>query len=583
MWSVVVKKGHTRGIRFSLDEAPLTIGRGRQCNLVVSEATVSRFHCEIALRRDGPWISQIARDNTTLLNGVPVSSASLHAGDELVVGETVLLITQDGAIGASGSSLPDARTCSLDLKLESSIDLFAQHGRPRTTRDLADLYLLGRRLSAVEQREEAVTVLIEALRRRFDAVQVAFYWSDTRGELVCEQCGPAEAVNRKAALEAWETGRAVSSGPSLAVPLCVGGLRLGALLLELAQEPEGPATQELVDLFAAYALAAAPYLHCLERLEELRREMHWLRLQHGDSHGLVGDSPAIQQARAFAARVAKTNLNVLITGETGTGKELVANMIHALSPRSGQQLVILNCATIPEELFESELFGHERGAFTGATAPRMGRMEQADGGTLFLDEIGDLSLENQAKILRAIETGVFHRVGSDKETRVNLRVVAATNKSLNDAIAGGAFREDLYHRLNGVEIQLPPLRERRDDVETLARHFFAVYSPTAPKPVRGIAPAAFDALRAYRWPGNVRELRQAVQRGVQMAMDEWVTATDLLGVAATAAPATTVAQSLRDVESAHIRAMLAECSGNISAAATRLGIHRNTLANKIRE
>lgn len=581
MWSVIVKHGPMRGASFPLGDLPLSIGRGRQCSVILNEQTVSRIHCEIALRHDGPWLSQLAEENATLVNGMPVRGCALHAGDEVAVGETVLLIARE----PSGEAAPrDAQvsgaTAQLCLATESSVDVLAQRGRPSTTRDLADLYLFGRHLSACTSRDEAAEAVCAWLTQRLGPRAVRLFLD--RDAMAEKPPGNGPDAARALAARCAEGACMSEDGVYLGAPLVLGACCVGAAVLEW-DPGQMPLPRALVDLVMAYAVAAAPYLHGLEKRDALENEVRWLRQQPGEHHGLVGSSEAIERLRGLAARAARTNLHVLIHGETGTGKELVAHLLHALSPRGARQLVIVNCAAIPSDLFESELFGHERGAFTGASTARMGRLEQADGGTLFLDEVADLSLANQAKMLRAIETGVFHRVGAERESRVDVRVVAASNKDLREAVARGVFREDLYHRLNGIELHVPPLRERAGDVPLLARHFFAVYAPSAPSPVRGLTEDALARMMAHAWPGNVRELKQCVQRGIQMAAGDWVTADDLFPQARAADTAGGAPQTLQEVEREHIRATLAACGGSISAAAARLGIHRNTLSNKMRE
>jgi len=245
------------------------------------------------------------------------------------------------------------------------------------------------------------------------------------------------------------------------------------------------------------------------QLERARSENRALRAALGPADEMVGRSPALQRVRELMAQVAPTDARVLVTGESGTGKELVAAGIHRASPRARQPFVTVNCAAIPRELIESELFGHERGAFTGALARRMGRFELADGGTLFLDEVGDLSLEAQAKLLRTLETGVLQRVGAERSIKVNVRVIAATNRRLEDAVAAGRFREDLYFRLNVFPIHLPPLRERLGDLTALTTHLAARIRPARPP---AVTTEALAALAGYSWPGNVRELANIIER-----------------------------------------------------------------------
>ena len=323
----------------------------------------------------------------------------------------------------------------------------------------------------------------------------------------------------------------------------------------------------------------------------LRRENDALRTRieavDGHASALIGEAPALRAAIDLAKRVAPTKAGVLIRGESGTGKELVANLIHAGSPRKDAPFVRVNCAALSESLLCSELFGHERGAFTGATARRIGRFELADGGTLFLDEIGEISNDVQAKLLRVLESGEFERVGGSTTLRVDVRVVAATNRPLEAAIAAGYFRRDLFHRLNVLPITLPPLRERRGDIAALADHFFRTQLPSLGGTAVGFTDDALAALEAHPWPGNVRELANTVARGLLGARGERVTAADL-GLATTVASVLVASvdqgptETLEEVERRHILKTLDACRGNRSEAARRLGVTVRTLFNKLK-
>jgi len=257
---------------------------------------------------------------------------------------------------------------------------------------------------------------------------------------------------------------------------------------------------------------AAEHRRLLDEVRELRAERE-AREWVGE---LVAESPALRAAMELAERVAATRSTVLVTGETGTGKELIASLVHRASGRAEGPLVKVNCAALPETLLESELFGHERGAFTGADRQRIGRFEQASGGTLFLDEVGDMSPATQAKLLRVLQDQEFHRLGGTRVLRTDARIVAATNQELADEIAAGRFREDLYFRLNVIRIHLPPLKDRPEDLVALAHRFLHGFARELDRPLRGFTPAALDRLRAHAWPGNVRELHNTIERAVLM-------------------------------------------------------------------
>jgi formate hydrogenlyase transcriptional activator len=300
---------------------------------------------------------------------------------------------------------------------------------------------------------------------------------------------------------------------------------------------------------------------------------------------IVGTSAALQPALSRVAKVARTDSTVLITGETGTGKELVARAIHRLSPRSSRAFVSVNCAAVPRELIASELFGHEKGAFTGATQRRLGRFELAHGGTLFLDEVGELPTETQVALLRVMQERAFERVGGSAAVRVDVRVIAATNRDLEAAIEAGTFRRDLYYRLDVFPIAVPPLRERADDIPLLVEYFIDRYARQAGKRIRQVSTRTLDRLRAYPWPGNVRELQNVVERSVIVCdTDEFTVDESWLSTAA-AGDRRGLGSTLAGHERAIIEDALRASDGRVfgpSGAAARLGVARSTLESKIR-
>ncbi len=331
--------------------------------------------------------------------------------------------------------------------------------------------------------------------------------------------------------------------------------------------------------------------HAFERVA-LSAENERLRARVEDRHEIVGQSPAIRELQKLIDRVAPTLARVLITGENGTGKELVARALHARSPRRAQPFVEVNWAAIPGELIESELFGHVKGSFTGAFADRAGKFEQADGGALFLDEVGDMSLAAQAKMLRALQEGVVTRVGGAKPVKVDVRVIAATNKDLEDEIGEGRFREDLYYRLNVVPVAVPALRERREDIPLLVERFAAELVAPPGLAHRTFAPEAVAALAARDWPGNVRELRNAVERLLILATGDVVAVADVerlggaLGNGTGAGvgdltQAATFERFKQDAERSFLAAKLEENDWNVSETARRLAMPRSNLYKKI--
>lgn len=298
---------------------------------------------------------------------------------------------------------------------------------------------------------------------------------------------------------------------------------------------------------------------------------------------IIAKSSKMQRVIEVIKVVAKSNATVLITGESGTGKELVARAIHSQSHRRSKPFVAVSCAALPESLLESELFGHEKGSFTGAYSQKKGKFEFANGGTLFLDEIGEMSANIQVHLLRVLEEKEFTRVGGNEAIKVDVRVISATNKDLRKAIEKQEFREDLYYRLNVVNIELPPLRERKEDIPLLAEHFLHKFAMENRKEVTELSPEAIESLLAYDWPGNVRELENAIERAIILSKDSPITTADLPQENLSLVGAASIGKNLKEVEKSHILNVLRETGENYSEAARILGVSRMTLYNKAKE
>jgi len=329
------------------------------------------------------------------------------------------------------------------------------------------------------------------------------------------------------------------------------------------------------------------------RLKEENRLLRETLGQQFDSQNIIGKSPAMLRLLETVSQVAPSEATVLISGESGTGKELIAGAIHFNSLRKDGPFVKINCAAITETLLESELFGHEKGAFTGADRRKEGRFRQAHGGTLLLDEVSEMSLMMQVKLLRALQEREFNRVGGEATIQVDVRVIAATNKDLMEQIDDGAFREDLYYRLNVVELEVPPLSHRKEDIPLLAQHFLATFVAKNRKEIKGFTPQAMDNLIRYDWPGNVRELMNAVERGVVLARTDYLDVTDfafmrssMLQTDRDSADSAVLSVKgdapLEEIEKAAILSTLQAAGGNKSEAARRLGITRKTLHKKLK-
>ena len=370
----------------------------------------------------------------------------------------------------------------------------------------------------------------------------------------------------------------------LAVPLHVRE-SVGGLLAVWFPPEERPRLAQHRETLAAVATLASAALENARDIETLRGENQLLREQlSAGQTGIVGESPAIAMLLRLIARVAPQDTSVLILGESGTGKELVARALHGRSSRATHPFVAINCAALTDTLLESELFGYEKGAFTGAAAQKKGKLETAEGGTVFLDEIGELAPLLQAKLLRVLQQREFERVGGTRTLKLDVRVIAATNRDLAAEVRRGAFREDLYHRLNVVALRVPPLRERPGDILPLARYFLARATARCRRRVSGIAPEAERCLASYSWPGNVRELENAIERAVVLGDSEIVLPEDLPETILDAAPAVpgalqaSIAQTKRDL----ILAAFRETGVDHNLAAAKLKLHPNSLRRLIR-
>ena len=374
-----------------------------------------------------------------------------------------------------------------------------------------------------------------------------------------------------------ETGP-ICTGSFAAIPVYANGSLTGALLLRGALEG-------CLDTLSAVASLASVAIESVREVEEVRANITALEQRINRNGGILGRSPAIVKLLDRIEKLAVRDTTVLIQGESGTGKELVARLLHRASPRADAPFVAINCAAIAESLLESELFGHEKGAFTGAGTLKKGKIETAEGGTLFLDEVGELAPALQAKLLRVLQEREFERVGANRSIRLDIRVIAATNRDLAQLVSDGVFRSDLFHRLNVVALRTPALRERREDIPVLAAHFLAVFGEQCKRPGLTLSPEALQCIENYDWPGNVRELENAIEHAVVLGEDNMVLRADLPDSVWEAAPAEQLGAFESSVTGAKRESILRayqQAGGDYKGAARILGLHPNYLLRLVR-
>lgn len=453
-------------------------------------------------------------------------------------------------------------------------------------------------LASVSDEEQLERLIRECLFSATPAVRLAILFSHPPADYVApihtakEGRGPSVVLDRSAIQELFarkesvmrngiaENGRIISR---MVIGINLEPERPGALFLE-SDGADGffqAADRDIAEAVARMSAAAWDYA--------LRREWIGLRANRGTaaaSHNMIGNSPAMLEVYSFISRAAPKDSTVLITGESGSGKELVAQAIHANSDRASKPFVAINCAALTDTLLESELFGHERGAFTGAFAQKRGKLEAAEGGTVFLDEVGEMSSSLQAKVLRVLQEREFERVGGAKTHKLDIRLIAATNRDLRGETQTGGFRADLFFRLNVVSIAMPPLRQRREDIPALAAFFAERYGLKMGRPIAGVSREARALLMAYHWPGNVRELENAIEQAVVLGASEIIQAEELPAILrekpVVSAGADTLAAGLRDAKRQIVLRALEQTGGNQSDAAEILGVHANHLSRLIK-
>jgi len=553
--------GQLKGQMFDLGPDGLAIGRDGANGIFIDDKSVSREHCVI--RREGSRVKvqDLGSLNGTLVNGEKVVESALDHGDKIFIGNTdFIFLTSDEDLA---SLLSDVRLIEGEFDATGSVEISredtAYFRQERVPTGPAEGHVLQNfcallKLSATLQSSQRLTVMQEqALRLIMEAVPaesgaivltgsrpdqiLSLYGRNTESDdaVIVSRGVVAHVLEKRTALLTNDAAGVLPHNQTLArgaarsllcVPLLSGGQAFGAIYL--SNRDRAPQFEEPhLELLTAMAAMLALPLDSARRVEWLESENLRLQSDIADGYRLIGKSPAMEQVFKLISRVAQKDSTVLIRGESGTGKELIAHAIHQSSPRAKAPLVAINCAALKGDLLESELFGHEKGAFTSAVAQKKGKFEIADGGTVFLDEIAELAPELQVKLLRVLQEREFERVGGLRPIKVDVRVIAATNQDLEDAMQRGLFRHELYYRLNVVSILSPPLRERPEDLALLANYFAARDAKRYNSRIRGISAEAEECLLHYEWPGNVRELQNVIERAVVLSDSELILPEDL--------------------------------------------------------
>jgi Nif-specific regulatory protein len=626
---LIAMAGPLKGSLLVLQIDEVTIGREATNRIYLGDLAVSRRHCLIERAGDEFVLRDLDSFNGTYVNGVPVKERRLAHGDRISVGDSqfLFLLGEGEATTESNSVQLDAgRNLSLetvrlrqeDLRYLQPEGAGAASPQARLARDLNALLKISTTINSIRDLNALQDQLLELLFEVIPAERgaILLVGEEAEGELPRfdsygrSREGEAEGkvrVSRTIVNQVLAEGVSILSNDVrdsgayrkmeslidlhiqslLAVPLRAMERILGVIYLTTS-DPASYFDKDHLQLVTAIAGIAAVAIDNVQHLAWLESENQRLSEEIKIEHSMVGEGPRMREALQLITRVAPSDSTVLIRGESGTGKELAARAIHDNSPRASKPFVAINCAVLNDELLASELFGHEKGAFTGAIAQKKGKLEIADGGTVFLDEIGEMSPVLQAKLLRVLQEHEFERVGGTRPIKVDIRLIAATNRDLEAMIQQGTFRQDLYYRLNVVSLTMPPLRERREDIPLLANYFAIRYGERCKRVVKGISPMARVCLEKYDWPGNVRELENAVERAVVLGVGEYLSPEDLPEAVLEAEPgeetsaATRYHESVKEAKKQLILKAVEQAQGSYTEAARLLGVHVNYLHRLIR-
>jgi Nif-specific regulatory protein len=596
--------GPRSGTQFLLAEGKQNrIGRGLDCDVILADPLASRVHAVVVCEEGDWWVRDAGSRNGTFVNDQKIDEARLVDSAVLKVGSTefefhqsLVKPTDTSRLDRTQTVIRDRSVLQTDEPGEFGLDALRDNERAH---DFLTLHQLSMKLLGCTDPDEVVQVSLELLRERTRASVVGFLWASDDGQLKPKLVIPEDAAGKvqlsgeltelvtRQGKAIWIDNQELEGGThvlqhyadAICVPLVHEATTLGAMHVYLEK---GRFRQTDFDVAIPLANILTVALARARHETVLRVDQQRLADKAAVSDELLGDSRPIQELKGRIGRVARATGCVLIRGESGTGKELVARAVHRASARSDRPMLSVNCAAIPRDLMESQLFGHKKGSFTGADADHAGLFTQAHTGTLFLDEVGEMTLDGQAKLLRILEGHPFLPVGATKEVNVDVRVIAATNRDLRDFVREGRFREDLYYRLSVFELYIPPLRDRGSDIELLVNHFLEHFKRQHGRPGLTVSPDAKSKLLGYAWPGNVRQLRNVIDSAIVMSEGNVILPDDL---GLRDASQSDQLESLRiDFwERKLIQEALKRTADSIPEAARLLGLGRATLYRKVEE
>ncbi len=622
---LLVLSGPLKDSTIPLSEDELTIGRDASNGIAVTDPSVSRKHCLISRQDGGFRVRDLDSRNGTLVNGTGVEEQWLQHGDQISAGDSsflFLLEEEEVAPAPSRVEFEDAQSTSETTIIHPRDVVYLQPERllrelpatSRVARNLNALLKISRIVHAIRDLDDLQGQLLDLIFEVVPAGRGAILLADQESQQFnstfarMRQSGRAQLVkvSRTVARQVLEQGISIlgSDVPScgdlkeieslaasqvrslLCVPLTVFQRVIGCIYLD--SDSLGTRLQEEhLQLVTAIAGISAVALENARRLQWLEQENERLTVEISQERSLVGEGARMKEVYQFLKRAAPAESTVLIEGESGTGKELAARALHRNSPRANKPFVAINCAAIPETLLEDDLFGHERGAFTGAGSQKKGRLEVADGGVVFLDEIGELAPALQVKLLRVLQEREFERVGGTHPIKVDIRLIAATNCNLEQALRNGKFRQDLYYRLAVLKITMPALRDRREDIPMLARHFVQKHAKHCKVKPRPISREALSRIQNYDWPGNVRELENAIERALVLGSSDMILPEDLPESLLERNPLPEMTEAkyhaaVKELKKQLILDAVEQTQGSYADAARLLGVHPNYLHRLIR-